>query len=190
MYVSSLVEGTKVDAMSFEIFYQKFYVFCTKIPFMKRYTLKLRRRLEIINIEDEYMTRKQVAQIMLKAILVIIPITLVVYFTMRKNLTIMLALFLFEIMFVETIIEGFVDKIDNKLLRQQIDLFAEIRHAYHEFNMVEEAIYDVAQNDELEVSRQAEKIYEVLNESKHLEIFNIWFIRCWYSNGCCVLCSI
>ena len=80
MYVSSLVEGTKVDAMSFEIFYQKFYVFCTKIPFMKRYTLKLRRRLEIINIEDEYMTRKQVAQIMLKAILVIIPITLVVYF--------------------------------------------------------------------------------------------------------------
>lgn len=162
MYVSGLVEGTKVDALSFEIFYQKFYVFCTKVPFMRRYTLKLRRRLEIINIEDEYLTRKQVAQIMLKAVLIIIPITLVVYFTMRNNLTIMLALFLFEIMFVETIIEGFVDKIDNKLLRQQIDLFAEIRHAYHEFNMVEEAIYDVAQNDELEVSRQAEKIYEVL----------------------------
>ena len=162
MYVSSLVEGTKVDTFSLEIFYQKFYVFCTRIPFIKRYTLKLRRRLEIINIEDEYLTRKQVSQIMLKSICVIIPITFVVYMVMKNNLTIMLALFLFEIMFVETIIEGFVDKIDNKLLRQQIDLFAEIRHAYHEFNMVEEAIYDVAQNDEVEVCRQADKIYEVL----------------------------
>ena len=52
MYVSSLVEGTKADTMSFEIFYQKFYVFCTKTPFIKRYTLKIRISLEIINIED------------------------------------------------------------------------------------------------------------------------------------------
>src|SRR5699024_7063147 len=40
--------------------------------------------------------------------------------------------------------------------------FSEMRHAYHEFNLVEEAVYEVAQNDELEVSRQAEKIYEIL----------------------------
>ena len=45
----------------------------------------------------------------------------------------------------------------QKLLKQQIDFFAEIRHAYHEFNMVEEAIYQVSQNDELEVSVQGQK---------------------------------
>ena len=50
----------------------------------------------------------------------------------------------------------------QKLLREQLDFFAEIRHAYHEYNMVEEAIYEVSQDDEKEVSRQAEKIYEVL----------------------------
>ena len=55
-----------------------------------------------------------------------------------------------------------VDKIDNNLLKQQISFFGEIRHAYHEFNMVEEAIYQTAQDNELEVSRQAEKIYEIL----------------------------
>lgn len=55
-----------------------------------------------------------------------------------------------------------VDKLDTKLLKQQVDFFAEIRHAYHEFNMVEEAIYEVSQNDELEISRQGEKIYEIL----------------------------
>lgn len=40
--------------------------------------------------------------------------------------------------------------------------FSEIRHAYHEFNMVEEAIYQVSQDDEKSVSAQGEKIYEIL----------------------------
>ena len=47
-YVASLVEGTKKSSFSMEIFYQKFYINCAKIPFLRRYTLKLRRRLEII----------------------------------------------------------------------------------------------------------------------------------------------
>ena len=58
--------------------------------------------------------------------------------------------------------EGSVDKKDNELLTQQLDFFSEIRHAYHEFNMVEEAIYQVSQDDEKEISRQGEKIYEIL----------------------------
>ena len=64
---------------------------------------------------------------------------------------------------IDTFMDGMVDKLDNKLLKEQIDFFSEIRHAYHEFNMVEEAIYQVAQDDDKpEMSRQAEKIYEVL----------------------------
>lgn len=51
MYVASLVEGTKESNFSMEIFYQKFYVFCTKIPGIRRYTLKIRRRVEIVNLE-------------------------------------------------------------------------------------------------------------------------------------------
>jgi len=78
------------------------------------------------------------------------------------NMLLMCSLLLFELFFLETLLEGMVDSIDNKLLREQLDFFSEIRHAYHEYNMVEEAIYEVSQDDEKEVSRQAEKIYEVL----------------------------
>ena len=162
MYVASLVEGTKESSFSMEIFYQKFYVFCTRIPAIRRYTLKIRRRVEIVNLEDEYLTRKQVAQVMFKAMLVIIPLTIVIIMMTKSDTLLMSTLLLFEIFFIESIISGMVDKIDNKILREQINFFAEIRHAYHEFNMVEEAIYEVAQNDEMEVSRQAEKIHEVL----------------------------
>ena len=161
-YVSSLVEGTKETTFSMEVFYQKFYIKCSKIPFIKSYALKIRRRLEIINLEDEYATRKQTAQILFKGIMLIIPITLLIIIMLKNNPLIMCTLLLFELFLIDTVTNGMVDTIDNKILREQIDFFAEIRHAYHEYNMVEEAIYEVAQNDEMEVSRQAEKIYEIL----------------------------
>lgn len=161
-YVRSLVQGTRSSALSMEVFYQKFYLFCSRNPVLRRYEFKLRRRLEIINLEDEYLTRTQVSKIMFKACLLVIPLTAVVIYMTHENYLVMSSILLFEIFFIETLIEGMVDKVDNKLLREQLDFFSEIRHAYHEFNMVEEAIYDVAQDDEKEVSRQAEKIYEVL----------------------------
>ena len=157
-----LKEGTKVKSFSANILYQRLYLTYIKIPFLKRYVLKLRRRLEIINIEDEYVTRKQTASIITKALMVIIPFTILVIILTNHNTLLMSILLIFELFLIETVMDGMADKIDNKLLKQQIDFFAEIRHAYHEYNMVEEAIYEVAQNDELEISRQAEKIYEIL----------------------------
>lgn len=161
-YIAQLVEGTRTKSFSMDIFYQKLYIQCSKVPFLRRYILKIRRRIEIINLEDEYLTRKQTAQIVFKGLFIIIPLTLVVIYLTRSNPILMLTLFLFELFFIETFMEGMVDKIDNQLLRQQVDMFGEMRHSYHEYNMVEEALYDVAQNDEVEVSRQVEKIHEVL----------------------------
>ena len=161
-YVKQLVEGTRNASFSIEVFYQKFYIYCSRLPFIKRYTLKLRRRLEIINLEDEFITRQQVAKLMFKDVCIIIPLTFLIIRMTYTNVLLMATILLFELFFLETLLEGMVDGIDNKLLREQLDFFAEIRHAYHEYNMVEEAIYAVAQDDEKEVSRQAEKIYEVL----------------------------
>ena len=161
-YIASLVEGTKQTSMSMDIFYQRFYLFCTKVPVFRRYVLKLRRRLEIINLDDEYLTRKQAAQIMFKTVFIAFPVTIFIILLTKSNTLLMSTLLLLEVFLIESIITGMVDKIDNNLLKQQIDMFSEIRHAYHETNMIEEAIYEVAQIDEVEVSRQAEKIYEVL----------------------------
>ncbi len=161
--IEKLRAGTKEKSFSMEILYQKLYVKYTKIPFIKRYILKIRRRLEIINIDDEYLTRKQAASILTKAILIIVPLSIVIIMLTSQNYLLMSFLLIFEIFLADTLINGMVDKIDNKLLREQINFFSEIRHAYHEYNMVEEAIYQVAQEDEdVEMSRQAEKIYEVL----------------------------
>ena len=158
----ALKSGVESKSFSSDVIYQKLYMFYIKVPVLKRYLVKLRRRLEIINIEDEYLTRKQSAKILTNALLIIIPLTIFIIAFTSNNTLLLAILLIFEIFMIETIIGGMVDKMDNKLLKQQINFFAEIRHAYHESNMVEEAIYQVAQDDELEISRQAEKIYEVL----------------------------
>lgn len=160
--IMALKAGVGSTSFSADVIYQKLYMTYIKIPGLKRYLVKLRRRLEIINIEDEYLTRRQSAKILTNALLIIIPLTILIIAFTAKNTLLMAILLIFEIFMVETLINGMVDKIDNKLLKQQIDFFSEIRHAYHECNMVEEAIYQVSQNDELEISRQAEKIYEIL----------------------------
>ncbi len=161
--IRKLQQGTKEKSFSLEILYQKLYVFYLKTPFLKRYLLKLRRRLAIINVEDEYLTRKQASKILTNTLLIVIPLAIVIIIITHDNTLLMSMLLIFEVFMIDTFMDGMVDKIDNKLLREQIEFFSEIRHAYHEFNMVEEAIYQVAQDDDKpEMSRQAEKIYEVL----------------------------
>lgn len=161
--IQKLREGTKEKSFSSEMLFQKLYIYYLKTPFLKRYLLKVRRRLEIINVEDEYLTRKQSASILTKTLCIIIPLTITIIVLTYSNALLLVILLLFELFMIDTFMDGMVNKLDNKLLKQQIEFFSEIRHAYHEFNMVEEAIYQVAQDDEKpEMSRQAEKIYEVL----------------------------
>lgn len=165
--IRNLRQGTKAKSFSFEILYQKLYIVYLKIPLLNRYLLKLRKRLEIINIQDEYLTRKQSAKILTDLLLIIIPMTLLLVYLNRNNYLMLAILLISEIFFLDLYIDAKVDKMDNKLLKQQIGFYADVRHAYHETHMVEEAIYQVMQDDEnKEVVRQAEKIYDILNSDE------------------------
>ena len=160
--IKKLQQGTKTSSFSMDVLYQKLYITFIKIPFIKRYLFKLRRRLEILNIDDEYSTRRDTAKILMNAILILIPIVIITILLTKNNILLMSILLIFELFIIDSMMDGMVDKIDNKLLKEQVDFFAEIRHAYHEFNMVEEAIYQVSLDDEKSVSKQGEKIYEIL----------------------------
>jgi len=160
--MKKLQQGTKANTFTLEVFYQKMYITFIKTPFLKRYILKIRRRLEILNIDDEYSTRRDSAKILIKTLCLVIPIAIATIVITHENSLLMSILLIFELFMIDTYIDGMVDKIDNNLLREQIDFFSEIRHAYHEYNMVEEAIYQVSLDDEKNISRQGEKIYEVL----------------------------
>ena len=78
--IKQLREGTSSKNYSADVIYQRLYNTYNKIPFIKRYLKKIRRKLEIIHMQDEYKTRKQASQIITKAICVIIPLTFINFF--------------------------------------------------------------------------------------------------------------
>ena len=49
-YARKLREGTKGEGVSSDFIYQKLYMKYIKIPLVKRYLIKFRRRLEIIKV--------------------------------------------------------------------------------------------------------------------------------------------
>lgn len=164
--INSLINDTKEKRYSLDVFYQKLYIKFQKAPFIKRYLYKIRRRLEINNLDDEYLTRMQTAKIIFRAVILVTLLTIGVVVVTHNNLLLMGIILIFELFIIDTLTDSMVDKIDNNLLLQQIDFFATLRHSYHETNMVGEAIYVTAQDtDAVEVSRQAEKIFEILNSS-------------------------
>ena len=160
--IRKLRQGTESNKFSTEILFQKLYITYSKIPYIKTYIHKLRRRLEIIDVDDEYATRRDSAKILTKVLAFVVPLIGASIIITRSNYLLMSIILIFELFMIDAFIDRSVDSMDNNLLKEQLDFFAEIRHAYHEFNMVEEAIYQISQDDEKAISRQGEKIYEVL----------------------------
>ena len=95
--IQQLRKGTQKTAFSADIIYQRLYLKYRKILLVKRYLLKLRRRLEILNIDDEYLTRKQASQILTKGLLIVIPLTIVIIWFTYTNFLLLGILIIFEI---------------------------------------------------------------------------------------------
>ena len=87
--INELRSGTSEKKFDTEIIYQKLYVRYLKTPFLKRYLLKVRRRIEINNLDDEFLTRFQSAQIITKGLLVIIPLTIAIVLITHNNILLM-----------------------------------------------------------------------------------------------------
>ena len=83
--MKKLQQGTKANTFTLEVFYQKMYITFIKTPFLKRYILKIRRRLEILNIDDEYSTRRDSAKILIKTLCLVIPIAIATIVITHEN---------------------------------------------------------------------------------------------------------
>ena len=160
--IQKLKRGTTTNKFSADVLYQKLYITYSKMPYIKTYIFKLRRRLEILDVNDEYAIRRDSAKILTKVLAMIIPIITISIIVTHGNYLLMSIILIFELFSIDSFVDSKVDAMDNNLLKEQLDFFAEIRHAYHEYNMVEEAIYQISQDDERTISKQGEKIYEVL----------------------------
>ncbi|MBQ9314340.1 MAG: hypothetical protein IJ220_04980 [Clostridia bacterium] len=141
---------------------QKIYNKLVSIPIINRYVYKIRRRLELLHDDDEYTIRNEAAKISLRSILLALVASIILAYINREDLFMMIVSLIGVVVVIENMTDMMVNKIEDSLLKQQLELFSEVRHAYHETNMVEEALYEASLIEEMEVIVQADKIYDIL----------------------------
>lgn len=148
----------------FDSIYQKLYIIFSKNILTKRYIYDIRSRLEIIEDYTENILRKKVVKIFL--IIILVLITLLFSFIILSKQLYLICMFVVAIWFLgESIIDFFVIRLKNNLLKQQIKFNELVRHKYYETKMVDESIYLACEELDKEyksIGIQGEKIYDVL----------------------------
>lgn len=160
--IEKMLSSTKSKGFSMEVFYQKMYIILAKLPYVSRYLFKIRKRLEILHNNDEFAVRKQAAKITLFSTIITIVLLILLVYLNKSDFYMLILSVLGIVVLHETFVDVMVNKLEDKLLKQQLDFFSEVRHYYHEYGMVEEAVYEAAQSIGTEIGVQGQAIYDML----------------------------
>lgn len=140
------------------------YRIISKNLLCKHAVSNIRSRIEIVGNTNERTIRKKTVQIF--AIILTIMTGLLMAIIVVTKQVLLILLFVVVLWFLaETLVDFFVIRLRNRLLKQQIKLNDLIRHKYYETGMVDEAIYLACQSldkDHYEIGLQGQRIHDVL----------------------------
>ncbi len=141
----------------------KSYALFMKLPPLRYYVLKVRYRLSVVQIYDEFSLRRQT----MKFVFLIAGtfITVIGLLTvMNPSLLFFLSLLIAAVVIQGLILDGYVNRLETKLLEQMLDLFSSVRLAYHRHGMVSDAIEESVESVGEEVALHANRIHEALTD--------------------------
>lgn len=144
--------------------YLVIYRLISKNLFTKHAVATIRSRIEIVANTNERTIRMKTVQIFGIILAIMTGLLMAVIVVTKQVLLIML--FVVVLWFLaETLVDFFVIRLRNRLLKQQIKLNDLIRHKYYETGMVDEAIYLACQSldkNNYEIGLQGQRLHDVL----------------------------
>ncbi|MGY3386797.1 biopolymer transport protein ExbB/TolQ [Paenibacillus polymyxa] len=156
------------------IWFQKGYIVFQRLPFFKSYIWKIRKRLEVIDSFDEYSIRSQTMKISFITLGSTAIIVLLASILSQDLFTIFFIL-LGAVVANGMMIDTFVNRVEDRLLKQSIVLFEDMRHQFQRTKDVEEALYEANQTAPDEAAKHGERILEVMtgkgDEDKALDTY-------------------
>lgn len=155
---------------------QDSYVAYMKVPILKLYIQKIRRRIQAIHSYDELTMRRETMVIVFYTLGIMAAAVIVLMF-LNHDLTFIFMVLLTAIILNGMLIDLFVHRVEDRLLVQLRDLIKDVRHYYHQHGMVEEAIHEASETSSYEASLHAKKIYEVLVSKKPEEDLAAYYER-------------
>ncbi|MGG4220032.1 hypothetical protein ABEW32_17645 [Paenibacillus jamilae] len=165
--IHSVQEGRKGKAVlsrELQTLMHKLYTLCMKVPITSGYITSVRKRLAGQHAYDEYKLRLQT----MKMILFIwgaFACSSVVLLMMKPGIEFAILAVLCGVVINSLIIDVATSRMEKRLLAQMIELFANVRHHYHQHGMVEEAISEAADLAGAEAGRHARLIHEALTDA-------------------------
>jgi Flp pilus assembly protein TadB len=118
----------------------RLYNFLQKMPLIKRYLLKVERKLKFIELSDEKTIRKKATQLILYAFAFTMVIGIILLYSVDSLYFLLLGLTMLVIV-NQQFLNLYIGDMEKKLLIQFEDFLSEVKHHYHNHEMIDEAVY-------------------------------------------------
>lgn len=138
------------------------YLYLEKMPVLKKYIFKIRKRLSIIQHYDEYSIRKETASIVL-VVLGVLGTGCTLLLILNQDPIFILAVLIAMFVTNGIMVDALIHRLENRLLVQLIHFLQDVRHHYYRYGVVEEAIEEAAAVSEYrEISLHAREIVRII----------------------------
>lgn len=142
-------------------FYQQAYNRSLSIPGLKGYVLKVRKRLEMSHTYDGYSLRKETMRVVFIT-LGLSALFFLLLMLINSSLMFMVWVLIAMLVFNGLMIDVFVHRVEDRLMKQLVQTFSQVRHYYQQHKMVDEAVYEAAQASDYEASVHIGRIHQML----------------------------
>ncbi|MET3209578.1 UNVERIFIED_CONTAM: Flp pilus assembly protein TadB [Paenibacillus sp. PvR008] len=165
--IHSVREGRKGKAVlqrQLQSAMHKLYTLGMRFPITSGYITSVRKRLSGLHAYDEYKLRLETMKMTL-FIWGAFACSGVVLLMMKPGIEFAILALLCGVVINSLILDMAISRMEKRLLAQMIELFANVRHHYHQHGMVEEAISEAADLAGAEAGRHARLIHEALTDA-------------------------
>lgn len=162
----SVEEGRKGKAMlqrEMQALLHKLYTLGMGVPIISEYIKSVRKRLSGMHAYDEYKLRLQTMNMTL-LIWGAFICSGAVLLMIKPGLELAVLALLCGVVINSLILDVAISRMEKRLLAQMIELFANVRHHYHQHGMVDEAISEAADLAGAEAARHARLIHGALTD--------------------------
>ncbi|WP_017688055.1 hypothetical protein [Paenibacillus sp. PAMC 26794] len=132
-----------------------------KVPLLSAYILQVQKRISFRHVGDEPSLRRLTMTVVLIILGGYGGIS-VILFLMQPGIAFVILSVLCAVVLNSLVLDMCLSRMEKRLLVQMLDLFADVRHRYHQHGMVEEALYEAAEAGTGEAAEQVRLIYEAL----------------------------
>lgn len=144
-----------------QAFYHRFYMLLIRLPLLSAYLRRIRKRLAGIHSYDEQTLRRETIKITLATLSITVTGAMLIML-MSQDFTYLFIILLGTLVVNSTMLDLFINRVENRLYRQFHHMLADVRHRYHHHGMVSEAVAEAAESASYEASLHGKRIYEIL----------------------------